>query len=113
LIAEPCSGELVHEYRKSAPVTYWDFLCTGKFSWIELNGEDDFWTDPPKTNPIFFCEYSPVIIHKSETLYNFAQSPGTVSWRRFINSSLPWHYPKITLLFSGNYFELSTFQLNY
>jgi hypothetical protein len=78
-----------------------------------LNGEDDFWTDPPKTNPIFFCEYSPVIIHKSETLYNFAQSPGTVSWRRFINSSLPWHYPKITLLFSGNYFELSTFQLNY
>jgi len=106
LIAEPCSGELVHEYRKSAPVTYWDFLCTGKFSWIELNGEDDFWTDPPKTNPIFFCEYSPVIIHKSETLYNFAQSPGTVSWRRFIiilflgiTQKLPYYFQVIILNF--------------
>ena len=66
-----------------------------------------------KPTPIIFCEYPPVIIHKAETLYNFAQYTGTVSWLRFINSSLPWHYSEIALLFSCDYFELSTFQLNY
>ena len=78
MIADHCFSEVDYEYRKSATETYCDFLCTGKFAWIELNGEEDFWTDPPKTNPIIFCEYPPVIIHKSETLYNIAKCPGTV-----------------------------------
>ena len=42
--AAPCFGEVDHEYRKSAPETYWNFLCSGKFAWIELNGEDYGWT---------------------------------------------------------------------
>jgi hypothetical protein len=44
LIAEPCFSEVNHEYRKSAPETYWDFLCTGKFAWIVLNGGGYGWT---------------------------------------------------------------------
>ena len=40
MIDEPCFSEVDHEYRKSAPETYWDLLCTGKFAWIVLNGED-------------------------------------------------------------------------
>ena len=75
MIADHYFSEVDYEYRKSATETYCDFLCTGKFAWIELNGEGDFWTDPPKTNLIIFCEYPPVIIHKSETLYNTAQWP--------------------------------------
>jgi hypothetical protein len=44
LIAEHCFSEVDHEYRKSAPENHWDFLCTGKFAWVVLNGEDYGWT---------------------------------------------------------------------